>query len=163
MTEMEGALARSVRGRLRRLLQVDSQSDPTPEGKNHFELVNQCVRSGVPLWSSNGKPFRYRISPQRLTLLRYLEIGVWDRATRMRFYEPMLQNYPSRSLSLFKDSGRFDAVDVKVILVEYDEVYHTRSSSRAHLFRIRDSTRRLIGAGDRCVSDSSMTAPSQDR
>jgi hypothetical protein len=34
--------------------------DPTPEGRDHFRLVQARVEAGEPLWSANGEPFRYR-------------------------------------------------------------------------------------------------------
>lgn len=40
-----------------------------------------------------------------------------------------------------------DRLDIKAVLVEYDEVYHARNS--AHLFRIRASTKLLLAAGYR--------------
>jgi len=170
--------------------------DPTPEGRNHFRQVESQVRAGEPLWSANGEPFRYRITPERLALLEYLEIGVWDRATTLRFWEPTKANYPSHSVTMFQESGRSielpvdrlsaimasrglpaldllkleiegaeyrvletvveDRLDVKAILVEYDEVWHVRGRSRAHLFRIRDSTRRLLRAGYRLAHSTPM-------
>ncbi|MBK1644422.1 hypothetical protein CKO25_07075 [Thiocapsa imhoffii] len=161
--------------------------DPTPEGCNHFNRVKDHINRGEPLWSENGEPFRYRIRPERLELLRYLEIGVWDSAQQMRFYEPTRDNYPSHSVAMFQESGRYielpvdrlgnimrsqghtaidllkleiegaeyrvletvieDQLDIKAILVEYDEVWH--SQDRSHLFRIRDSAQQLLQAGYR--------------
>ena len=80
--------------------------DPTPEGRNHFRLVQQRVTAGEPLWSQNGEPFRYRIAPAQLGLLNFIELGVWDRATTMRFWEPTKDNYPSHSVTMFQESGR---------------------------------------------------------
>lgn len=170
--------------------------DPTPEGLNHFRRVEQHVRAGEPLWSANGEPFRYRISPERLDLLTYVELGVWDRETTMRFWEPTRDNYPSHSVTMFQESGRYlelpvqrlgaimaargeasidllkleiegaeyrvletlveDRLDVKAIAVEYDEVWHVKGRSRAHLLRIRESSRRLQRAGYRLAHSTPM-------
>lgn len=170
--------------------------DPTPEGRDHFRLVQAKVEAGEPLWSANGEPFRYRIERERLALLSLVEIGVWDRATQMRFWEPTRDNYPSHSVAMFQESGRYielpvdrlgaimaaqgdttidllkleiegaeyrvletiveDRLDIKAIAVEYDEVWHVRGRSRAHLFRIRASTRRLQSAGYRLVHSTPM-------
>lgn len=81
--------------------------DPTPVGTRHYALVREKVLAGEPLWSQNGEPFRYRIAPERLALLKYLEIGVWDAATTLRFYEPTKENYPSYSVAMFQESGRW--------------------------------------------------------
>jgi FkbM family methyltransferase len=57
--------------------------------------------------TGNKTPFQYRISPEHLGLLHYLEIGVWDSAQMMRFYEPTLENYVSHSVAMFQESGRY--------------------------------------------------------
>jgi FkbM family methyltransferase len=170
--------------------------DPTPEGHDHFRLVHQRISAGEPISATNGEPFRYRISPERLGLLNYVKIGVWDRAGTIRFWEPTRDNYVSHSIAMFQESGRSielpvdrlgaimaaqgdasidllkleiegaeyrvletvvqDRLDVKAIAVEYDEVYHVKGRSRAHLFRIRASTRRLLDAGYRLVHSTPM-------
>ena len=170
--------------------------DPTPEGRAHFRLVQQRIAAGEPLSTTNGEPFRYRIAPERLGLLKFLQIGVWDRAATMRFYEPTRADYPSHSVAMFQESGRYlelpvdrlsrlmgsqghdridllkleiegaeyrvletiveDRLDVRAILVEYDEVWHCEGKGRAHLFRIRDSTRRLLRAGYRLAHSTPM-------
>ncbi len=170
--------------------------DPTPEGLNHFRLLSEHISRGEPFWTTRGKPFRYRIDPERLALLSYLEIGVWDSAQMMRFYEPTKENYPSHSVAMFQESGRYielpvdrlanimtsqghtgidllkleiegaeyrvldtvieDRLDIKAILVEYDEVWHAKGNGRAHLFRIRNSTRKLLNAGYRLAHSTPM-------
>lgn len=168
--------------------------DPTPEGREHFELVRGAVGSGTPLSVDKGGVFEYRIDVARFGLLRFLEIGVLDFKGKVRFYEPDRENYLSHSAVMFRESGRFielpvdrlsaimtgqgdahvdllkleiegseyrvidsvveDRLDVRAILVEYDEVYHARG--RAHLFRIRESTRRLLKAGYRLAFSTPM-------
>lgn len=170
--------------------------DPTPVGTRHYELVRQHVLAGEPLSTRNGDPFRYRISPSQLPLLEYLEIGVWNEAGTLRFNEPTRADYPSYSVAMFQESGRWieapvdrlaaimqrqghaaidllkleiegaeyavldsviaDRVDVKAIVVEFDEVWHVAGRSRAHLFRIRDAARRLARAGWRLAHSTPM-------
>lgn len=170
--------------------------DPTPVGTRHYAELLRCVRAGEPLSSRNGEPFRYRIAPAQLGLLRYLEIGVWDRAATLRFNEPVRDDYPSYSVTMFQESGRWieapvdrlaaimrregdaaidllkleiegaeyrvletvieDRLDVQAIVVEFDEVWHAKGRSRAHLFRIRDASRALQRAGWRLVHSTPM-------
>ena len=48
-----------------------------------------------------------------------------------------------------------DRPDIKAILVEFDEVWHVKGT-RAHFFRIRDASRRLIRAGWRLAHSTPM-------
>ncbi len=49
-----------------------------------------------------------------------------------------------------------DRLDVRAILVDCDEVSDSEGKGRAHLFRIRDSTRRLLRAGYRFAHSTPM-------
>jgi hypothetical protein len=168
--------------------------DPTPEGREHFELVRDKVARGEALHVDKGGVFHYRINRGQFERLSFLPIGVFDFRGAMRFYEPTRKNYVSHSAVMFQESGRFielpvdrlagimaqqehpgidllkleiegseyrviesllaDKLDIKAILVEYDEMYHAKG--RAHLFRIRNSTRKLLEGGYRLVYSTPM-------
>ena len=49
-----------------------------------------------------------------------------------------------------------DKVDIKALLVEYDEVFWAKQSGRGHLFRIRESTRKLLRAGYRLAHSTDL-------
>jgi FkbM family methyltransferase len=158
--------------------------DPTPEGKNHFLKLKEHTSLGKPL-GVDGDSFTYRINSKQLDELVYVEKGVWDQDTVLRFYAPVIDNYVSHSVYLFKDSHDFieapvdrirnfmknlnhstvdlvkmeiegaeytvldtiirDKLDVKMILVEFDEVFH--ANGFGYLFRIKKITDELRKAG----------------
>ncbi len=98
--------------------------DPTPEGWNHFELVKASVRTGEPLASTNGTPFRYRISALQMQLLHFVPVGIWDTDGTMRFYEPTRPDYPSHSVTLFRESGRHIELPVRRLSRLMDQLEH---------------------------------------
>ncbi len=159
--------------------------DPMPEGRDYFMRLKQAVAVGDSLPVEGDTEFRYRISSQKLDEITYEEKGVWNKETVMRFYSPVLDNYPSHSVYLFKNSGKYidapvdrlshfmkkfghtkldlvkmeiegaeytvldtivkDKLDVKVICVEFDEIFHVRDIR--YMFRIRKARRQLEKAG----------------
>lgn len=158
--------------------------DPTPEGKNYFLQLKEHTAKGEP-FGVEGDSFTYRISSKQLDELVFVEKGVWDADTVLKFYAPGLDNYASHSVYLFKDSNDYieapvdrmsnfmkkfnhstvdlvkmeiegaeytvldtiakDKLDVKVILVEFDEVFHAKGI--AYRFRIKKTSDQLRKAG----------------
>ena len=159
--------------------------DPTPEGINHFKNLREYTEAGQPLTITRGSSFTYRISREQLDKVTFVDIGVWDSKTTLKFYDPEREGYASHSVYLFTDSKTYieapvdrlsslmqtlghshidllkleiegaeytvidtivdDNVDVKVILVEFDEV-HNASDKRFH-FRIKNACNKLKKAG----------------
>lgn len=81
--------------------------DPMPEGINHFRKLNEYVQAGKPLTIHQEKTFTYRISAEQLAAITFVEMGVWKEEGMLRFYEPTREGYPSHSVYLFKESGRY--------------------------------------------------------
>lgn len=159
--------------------------DPTPEGINHFKKLKEYTTRKEVLTIHSGVPFSYRISAEQLNMVTFVEIGVWDQNTILKFFSPQRDDYASHSIYLFKDSTEYievpvdrlsnlmtqlghttvdvvkleiegaeytvidtiidDKLDVKSILVEFDEVYN--SNDKAFHFRIKKSCDRLRKAG----------------
>ncbi len=159
--------------------------DPMPEGILHFQKLNESARAGLPLTIHEKNPFTYRITARQLADIQFIEIGVWAQKDRLKFYEPTRNGYPSHSVYLFKESGRYieapvdrlanlmnqlghtaidlvkleiegaeyavidtildDKLDVKLILVEFDEVHN--STDKLFHYRIRKTCERLKKAG----------------
>lgn len=159
--------------------------DPTPEGILHFQKLKDYTAQGKTLKIHNSVPFRYRISADQLEEVHFVEVGVWDQKTTLKFFAPNRDNYASHSVYLFKDSGEYieapvdrmsslmkslghstvdvvkmeiegaeytvidtiieDKLDVKVILIEFDEVHN--ATDKAFHFRIKKSCDSLKKAG----------------
>ena len=169
--------------------------DPAPEGINHFNLLKSKVENGEKIFVGHkDTPFYYRINKEQLKTITYLEKGVWDADTIIKFYEPTLDNYASHSIELFQESGRFievpvdrlsnimksfghtsidllkleiegaeykvietiieDKLDIKAILVEYDEVFHSKGFP--YLFRIKKSKDLLLNNGYKLVHTTDL-------
>lgn len=159
--------------------------DPTPEGVLHFQKLKQYTEQGQALTIHKSVPFTYRISADQLEDVHFVEVGVWDQKTTLKFFAPTRDNYASHSVYLFKDSGEYieapvdrlsnlmkslghstvdvvkmeiegaeytvidtiieDKLDVKVILVEFDEVHN--ATDKAFHFRIKKTCDNLKKAG----------------
>ncbi|MFD2571364.1 FkbM family methyltransferase [Spirosoma soli] len=159
--------------------------DPTPEGISHFQKLKQYAEKGERLTIHDNAPFTYQISAKQLEEVNFVEIGVWDCKTTLKFYEPEKENYVSHSVYLFKETGNYieapvdrlgnlmtmlghtavdlvkmeiegaeytvinsiveDNLDVKIILVEFDEVHHAKDKS--FHYRIKKACNQLKEAG----------------
>ncbi|AQG78389.1 hypothetical protein AWR27_02985 [Spirosoma montaniterrae] len=159
--------------------------DPMPEGILHFQQLRALAHTDQRLTIHEKNPFTYRITPDQLADIQFVEIGVWDHKGVLKFYEPPREGYPSHSVYLFKESGKYieapvdrlsnlmnqlghtaidlvkieiegaeytvidtileDKLDVKLILVEFDEV-HNAKDKRFH-YRIRKTCNKLKKAG----------------
>ncbi|GAB4052870.1 FkbM family methyltransferase [Spirosoma litoris] len=159
--------------------------DPMPEGINHFRKLKECVKQQIPLTIEPTVPFTYRISDEQLESITFVEIGVWDQKTNLKFFAPERDDYASHSLYLFQESNEYieapvdrlknlmtmlghssvdvvkleiegaeytvidtivdDKLDVKVILVEFDEVHN--ANDKSFHFRIKKTCAKLKKAG----------------
>ncbi len=81
--------------------------DPTPEGINHFKKLKEYTGREEVLTIHSGVPFSYRISAEQLELVTFVEIGVWDQNTTLKFFSPQRDDYASHSIYLFKDSPEY--------------------------------------------------------
>ncbi len=98
--------------------------DPAPEGKNHYLKLKEAVKQGEKI-SIGSKPFVYKISKEQLDTIRYIETGVWDKDTMIRFYEPTNDKYVSHSIGLFNHSGKYIEVPVDRLSSLMKKLNHT--------------------------------------
>ncbi|GAB3512880.1 hypothetical protein GCM10027341_54240 [Spirosoma knui] len=159
--------------------------DPMPEGILHFQKLNEYTSRNQPLTIHVNDPFTYRITQKQLDSIRFVDIGVWDSQTTLKFYAPTRDDYPSHSVYLFKESGEYieapvdrlsnlmnmlghtaldlvkieiegaeytvidtiveDKLDIKAILVEFDEVHN--ATDKLFHFRIKSACDKLKKAG----------------
>ncbi len=158
--------------------------DPAPEAKNHFMQLKNGLAKGEKVTVGSHR-FMYNISHEQLETISYIDTGVWSSNTKIRFYKPANDSYPSHSIGLFSTSNEYvevpvdrlanlmkklghptidllkmeiegaeyevlntiveDRPDVKMILVEFDELFHAKDFR--YLFRIKKTTQSLISAG----------------
>ncbi|MDI1235341.1 MAG: FkbM family methyltransferase [bacterium] len=165
--------------------------DPMPEGKNHYNEVVNAVISQQPLvvGADQIEPFTYKINQSQLDKVKFIDIGIWDQETIVKFYEPTKENYASHSILNLQKSEHFieakvdrlsnimkklnhtqidlikieiegaeykvietiieDKLDVKIILVEYDEMHNHKGYS--FLWRIKKSTNLILNEGYKMV------------
>ncbi len=165
--------------------------DPMPEGKNHYNDLVNAVNLGKTLTvgPNESEPFDYRINKDQLKKLNFIDIGIWDKETEVKFYEPTKDNYVSHSILNLQKSDKYieakvdrlsnimkklnhqsidlvkieiegaeykvietiiaDKLDVKMILVEYDEFHN--HTGYGFLWRIKKSTDLILNAGYKMV------------
>jgi FkbM family methyltransferase len=159
--------------------------DPTPEGKNYFAKLNEYTANGKTLIIDGNNSFTYRINKNQLDEIKFIDKGVWDQDTVLKFYAPDAEDYVSHSVYLFKESNNYieapvdrlsnfmkkfnhhtvdlvkmeiegaeyavldtiikDKLDVKIICVEFDEVFHAKGLG--YLLRIKKTCDQLKKAG----------------
>jgi FkbM family methyltransferase len=168
--------------------------DPMPEGRNYFARLKDDAQKGKLMTIEGENAFTYRINKKQLDEMVFVEKGVWDENTTLRFYAPKLDEYVSHSAYLFKSSDEYidapvdrlsnfmktfghrsidlvkmeiegaeytvldtiikDQLDVKIIVVEFDEVFHSKGLK--FLFRIKKTCKELEKAGWVLVHSTAM-------
>jgi FkbM family methyltransferase len=83
--------------------------DPMPEGKNHYNALKEALANGKTLTvgADQLRPFKYRITNKEFDTIQYLELGIWDEATKVKFYEPTRENYASHSILNLQNSEKY--------------------------------------------------------
>ncbi|MEN8228004.1 MAG: FkbM family methyltransferase [Bacteroidota bacterium] len=90
--------------------------DPTPVAKNHFETLVEKTRKGEKLEIDRKRDLHYKLDPDTLNLLHYLDVGLWSEDTTIKFYEPgNNKTMVSHSIvNLHRTDSYFEAEVVKV-------------------------------------------------
>jgi FkbM family methyltransferase len=88
--------------------------DPMPEGKNHYNALKEALSHGKTLTvgADQLRPFNYRITKEEFDTIKYLELGIWDESTTVKFYEPTRENYASHSILNLQKSDKFIEANV---------------------------------------------------
>ncbi len=98
--------------------------DPMPEGINYFIKLKEYAARGETFGVEGDEVFRYRINPEQLESITYINKGVWNEKTVLRFYAPKLDNYISHSVYLFKDSDEYIDAPVDRLSAFMNEFNH---------------------------------------
>ena len=70
--------------------------DPTPKARKHFEELTMALKDGRKQ-AVNNSTLYYSIGIDRLALLHYHELGLWDKEETLRFYAPRKSEHASYS------------------------------------------------------------------
>lgn len=84
--------------------------DPTPRAKIHFDTLNSEVNKGNKFAVNSSDKDFYEIAKEKLDLLNFNQLGLWDKKETLKFYSPKNENHVSHSiLNLQKTSNYFNA------------------------------------------------------
>lgn len=62
--------------------------DPTPRAKTHYESVVSAISEGEEMGVENSEEYVYSLSPEKLFLIHFHEIGLWNEYDTIKFYSP---------------------------------------------------------------------------
>lgn len=84
--------------------------DPTPRAIRHFEATKAAVLAGKEAQINNRPDQCYRANPRVFERLAYRPLGLWNRNTTVRFFEPANPKHVSHSIdNMHGTDGGFDA------------------------------------------------------
>jgi Methyltransferase FkbM domain len=84
--------------------------DPTPRAKRHVEELLDAVLAGAQMAISGSKSNFYDLFGFDMGRFRYLDVGVWEDNTTMRFFSPRDKSHVSHSIvNLQKTEEYFEA------------------------------------------------------
>lgn len=92
--------------------------DPTKKSIRHFNEVKECYRTKKFYFSGNiQKDYLIQIQNESpdLDKFEYLEIGLWNKKDKLRFYKQINENYVSQSLIPNMFGTTYDEVSVSSI------------------------------------------------
>ena len=72
--------------------------DPTPRAKRHVEQLLEAVWTGAPMAIGRSQSDYYDLSGFDMGRFHYLDVGVWEEDTNMRFFSPEDMNHASYSI-----------------------------------------------------------------
>jgi FkbM family methyltransferase len=85
--------------------------DPTPRSKEHVEQVLDAVSHGRPMPIERSPKHFYDLQGFERSRFSYLDVGLWEKNTTMRFYAPKHHEHVSHSIVNLQhtEGGGFDA------------------------------------------------------
>jgi len=159
--------------------------DPTPKAIQHFEELKSTILKGERMPINNQHQVSYGLNREKLLLLHFHDIGLWESEDTVKFYEPKNPDHASHSILNIQQTDHYieakvdristimkrlghdridllkididgseykviesileDHLDIRVICVEYDEVFF--ALDRNFLSRIKASLLSLMKSG----------------
>lgn len=86
--------------------------DPTPRAKIHFDTFQEKSRKGEAMPINNSATEFYQIDKNRLKLLQFHEIGLWNNAEKIKFFVPKNEAFVSHSIVNLQQTDNYIEVEV---------------------------------------------------
>lgn len=82
--------------------------DPMDYAKKHFLELKEKTKNNQKMTIDTGEfAYDYHIKPHQFSNMHYIETGLWDKETTVRFYEPSLNNYAGHSIINLQQSDKY--------------------------------------------------------
>ncbi len=72
--------------------------DPTPRAKTHFNSLINGVKKNEKVPINNSKTDFYQIKNENIENLKFIELGLWNKEEKLKFYVPKNPEHVSHSL-----------------------------------------------------------------
>lgn len=90
--------------------------DPTPRAAKHFEETRDLVRKGEPAPINHNPDVLYEATADTFAKMEYFPVGLWDKVTKVQFFEPANKNHVSHSIDNLHKTG--DGFEAEVITLD---------------------------------------------
>lgn len=87
--------------------------DPTPKAKNHFDTFVEKTKLGQKFSINNSSQHFYIFDSQLLPKLHFVNEGIWNVETTLKFYSPENPDHVSHSVKNLQKTQRFFEAKVK--------------------------------------------------
>ena len=105
--------------------------DPTPRAKQHYDSIIENVTNGNKA-SINNSDVYYNLSKEDLSLLEFIELGLWDKKETLKFYSPKNENHVSHSILNLQKTEKYFNADVDRLF----SIMKSNSISKIDLLKI---------------------------
>ncbi len=72
--------------------------DPTPRAKTHFDSLMNGIKQNKKVSINNSKTDFYQIKNENIENLEFIELGLWNKEEKLKFYAPKNPEHVSHSL-----------------------------------------------------------------
>lgn len=100
--------------------------DPTPRAIKHFDLLSKNTAAGLPTPANSNPKNTYSVSPQKLELLKFYPVGLWNEDTTLKFFSPADESGVSHSAVNLQRTEKYFEAKVKQLPTIMQECGHDR-------------------------------------
>lgn len=87
--------------------------DPTPRSQIHIEQIKSNAAIGKPSYVGNDNKKPYKLTAQQAQKIHFENIGLWNKDTTIKFYEPSNEKHVSHSITNLQKTANYIEVEVK--------------------------------------------------